>query len=246
MNYFWVLLLTLFALSASASVLMPPELKPAWREDFSNYEKEHSGRLIPKGWELKGKPFTPTTVFDLTDGNDSPLVKGKVLRMVADKATGSFLYAPKKVDLKKYPVMRWCWCAEKLPDLADGRDPKKDDQVIGIYLGTGRLSQDSIAYRWETKTPKGSRGKVSYGGGFVSVQWFAVRNDSDPLNTWVVETRNVAKDFQDAYGYLPEKFGISVVSNSQNTGTVSEAKLAWVEFLPAAVLDVNPDTVLIP
>lgn len=215
------------------------DTRPAWHEDFSNFKVNSAGRKIPAGWELRTKLGTAASVFDLSDDRVN---NRKVLRMISDKSTGTFLCSPEGVDLKKYPIVRWCWRVNRLPDSADGRVSDKDDQAIGVYIGTGRLSQESVAYRWETLTPKGADGKVSYGGGFVSVKWIAVRNKDDKLSTWYVETRNVAEDFKKAYDYIPKRFGVSVVSNSQNTGTVAEAELAWIEFLPlSAVNDQVPN-----
>lgn len=206
---------------------------PGWREDFSKVKQNSGKRFVPDEWEFKGKPFTTDAVFDVADDKSSG---GKVLRMVADKASGTFLREVKGVDLKKYPVMRWCWRVKRLPVGADGRDEKKDDQAIGVYVGTGKWTQESVAYRWETETPKNDSGKVSYGGGFVKVLWHALRNKEDSANQWYTESRDVRSDFEKAYGYVPSKFAVSVVCNSQNMKSISEAELAWVEFVSLETL----------
>lgn len=209
-------------------------LKPAWKENFEEAEKGKNNRFTPKEWKLRAKMFTNTAVFDLK--HDSQMNK-YVLHMFSDVATGTYLRKVPNVDLNQYPVMRFCWRVTRLPTEADGRDNEKDDQAIGIYLGTGRFRQESIAYRWETVTPKGASGKASYGGGCVDVQWYALRNQTDSLNTWYTETVDVAKDYQNTYGYLPKSFAISVVCNSQNTKSIAEADLAWIEFLPREALN---------
>ena len=64
--------------------------------------------------------------------------------------------------------MRWKWRAITLPKGADGRDPRKDDQAMVLYIGAKSfLKNKSISYRWETETPVGITGKASYGGGLV-------------------------------------------------------------------------------
>ncbi len=212
--------------------------KPAWREDFSNAKQNSSKRWEPVDWELKTKMFTSATVFDLVQDKD---LNRRVLHMFADKATGTYMREVQGVDLKKYPVMRFAWRVKKLPPGGDGRFESKDDQAIGVYVGTGRFRQDAVAYRWETVTPKTDSGKISYGGGAVSVSWFCLRNQTDSLNVWHTETVNVANDFMTLYGYIPERFAVSVVSNSQNTKSVAEADLSFIEFLPIDVL--NPPAV---
>ena len=218
---------------AAATDTLPPPLpqndgrKAVWEETFSSTEK--SGDLfVPKNWDLRTKIGTPSAVFCVKKEGDA-----NILSMFAEKATATYLYSLSGVvDLKKTPIVRWCWRVKKLPTGGDGRDSKKDDQAIGLYIGTGTLSQDSIAYRWETETPKGEEGKVKYGGGLVSVKWYCLRNKEDGLGTWKVEERNAAEDFNKSYGYVPRKFALSVVCNSQYTGSESEAELAWVQFLP--------------
>ena len=57
---------------------------------------------------------------------------GAVLTVFSVDATGALMCQP-KVDLNKYPVMRWKWRAITLPKGADGRDPRKDDQAMVLY-----------------------------------------------------------------------------------------------------------------
>jgi hypothetical protein len=206
------------------------EVKPAWKTDFDSTVKSDKIQ-VPKGWTLKGKPFVTDAEFSVVKDKEGK----NVLRMYADKASGTLLCEVKGVDLNKYPIIRWRWKAIKLPTGGDGRKSDKDDQAIGIYVGTGRFSQDSIAYRWETLPPIGSDGKVTYGG-MVSVKWYCLQNDKSPMDKWITEERNIAADFKKVYGYVPEKFAVSVVCNSQYTKSISEAQLAWVEFLPASVV----------
>jgi hypothetical protein len=116
--------------------------------------------------------------------------------------------------------------------------PDLDDQAIGIYVGHGSIfRQKTIAYRWETNTPIGSEGEASYAGGIVKTKWIAVRNVQDATGAFYVEERNVARDFQRAFGFVPDDITISVVSNSQYTGTSAAAELDWVELVPAPITE---------
>ncbi len=185
---------------------------------------------LPVGWQFKGKPFTKAAVFSVVKNGDG----SNVLKVTADKATGTLICNSQPIDLKKTPIMRWRWRAVTLPDKADGRFTSKDDQAIAIYVGAqnGWFSKNSVAYRWETETPLGIEGKASYAGSTVQVKWFCVNNKKTPLNEWRIMEYNVASDYKKNYGKVPEKAVVSICSNSQYTGTSAEAEIDWIEFIP--------------
>jgi len=187
---------------------------------------------MPPDWTVKGKPFTRDAVFEIQKDPSDP--SHHWLSMTADKATASLLSGGTlNVDLKKTPILRWRWRTTVLPTGADGRDPEKDDQAIGIYISSGpRFKQQSIAYRWETQPPAGTDGFARYAGGAVSIKWFALRDKSHADGkTFFTEERNLAEDFQKAFGAIPEKIGIGISCNSQYTGSRAEAQLDWIEFV---------------
>ena len=192
----------------------------AWKENFN------SGH-IPKGWKVQGKPGTKQAVFSVQKENGDSF-----LRVEADNASASLMCQIGDIDLDAAPMLKWKWRAVKLPVGADGRNKHKDDQAIGIYVGTGSvISNKSIAYRWDTDAPKGTEGKASYGGGMVKVKWITLRNQKDMHNgKWVEETRNCAEDFKKAWDFIPKRIYLAISSNSQYTGTEAIADLDWVEF----------------
>ncbi len=195
---------------------------PGWREEF---------KAMSPGWEVRGKPGVKAAVFQVSQpvaGDGSRLV------MEADQASASLLMKLDAVDLRQTPILRWRWSVTTFPRNADGRDAGKDDQAIGIYVNTGSLlNQHSIAYRWETDTPVGGEGKVTYAAGLVKVKWFCLRNRKDgDGKTFLIEERNVAEDFKKAFGFIPKKIGIGISCNSQYTASQAAAELDWIELLP--------------
>lgn len=185
---------------------------------------------MPADWSVQSKPFTKASVFE---PQDNPAAPGhRWLSVTSEKASASLLSSyPLPVDLKKTPIIRWRWRATILPPGADGRDPGKDDQVIGLYVSSGnKFKQQSIAYRWETTTPVGSEGTVRYANLFA-VKWFTLRNETHADGeTFFIEERNVAEDFEKTFGSVPDKIGIGISCNSQYTDSRSEAQLDWIEF----------------
>lgn len=192
---------------------------PVWRQDFET---------MPTNWDVRTKPGVSPAIFTITTNSTNAC-----LQMVADGGSATLSAELKGVDLRKTPVMRWRWRVLKLPDGADGRYSKKDDQAIGLYITTGTIiQQKSVAYRWETATPIGDEGDALYGGGVVRIHWFCLRNSNDnKVGSFVVEQRNVADDFRKAYGFVPDKVGLGISCNSQYTSSHAEAQLDWVEFI---------------
>jgi hypothetical protein len=223
-----ILLFAVIAAAASAH----GKKDHSWREDFLKSQAK-TDKKVPEGWALKATKFgVPATVFKVDENGKLP---DGVLKVVAKKATGGLMCNPSvKVDLKKTPILRWRWRVNKLPKGADGRKSGKDDQALAIYVGASDwLKKKTIAYRWETETPKGTIGNSSYGGGIVKVKWFCLRNKESGTGKWYVEQRNIAQDFQKAFGFIPKEFALSVCANSQYTKSESQAEVDYIEFVPA-------------
>ena len=147
-----------------------------WKEDFQ-FDGKAAGKILPKGWELKSKIGTPAAEFYLVKDDKENLT---YLHMESDKASASVICSPEKIKLKETPILKWRWRVNALPAGGDGREEKKDDQAIGIYIGTGSLlSKKSVSYRWDTETPKGAEGNCSYGAGTIRIKWFTLK--SSPL-----------------------------------------------------------------
>lgn len=235
---FWRLVMIAAVLVASGVVVTLASCSPkqsvepitvtiGWKEDFDP-AKGLAGS-IPKDWQVAKKPGTRPAEFSIIAAENG----SHALHLEADKASASLMIQIQNVDLDKTPVLRWRWRVGVLPKDGDGRTPAKDDQAIGIYIGTGSmLNKKSISYRWDTDTPKGAEGNVNYGGGTVKVKWFTLRNKDDaPNGEWITEERNVREDFTRAYGFCPDKLYIGISCNSQYTGTSAQADLAWIELV---------------
>ena len=207
--------LPLSAAAAGASV----------RFDFQTAETDEDG--IPSGWTYRGKFGTPDVEFRIVQDKEA----GKVLQVVSNRGSGVIMRELGKVDLNKYPIMRWKWRADKLPAGADARIKAKDDQGLSIYIGYGRFRQTSVSYAWQTETPKGAKGKSVYNG-LVTTYWFSVRNKEDAEGVWQTEERNVRDDILREFGTseLPEDLALTISSNSQYTGTSCRMSLAYIEF----------------
>jgi hypothetical protein len=199
-----------------------------WRDAFAP-APETGKNALPKNWVVQGKPGVLPAFFSsmIDEGQNVTF-----LHMEADRGSASLITNAVGVDLSKKPILRWRWRVTTLPEGADGRARSTDDQAIGIYIGTGStFSNKSVSYRWDTETPKGSEGNVSYGMGTVKVKWYTLKNKEDAKGVWVTEERNVAEDFMQAWGFYPNEVYVSVSCNSQYTNSRAAADLSWIEFV---------------
>ncbi len=217
----------------SRPVTLTEKTVPAvWREDFVSASALDK-TAVPKGWKLEKKLGARPAIFSVKrEGKEG----FSFLHMEADRASASLITKVDNVSLDKTPIMRWRWRATALPRGADGRVKAKDDQAIGIYVGTGiLLNNKSVSYRWDTETPKGAEGDCAYGLGVIKIKWYTLRSKEDAGNgRWFTEERNVAEDFKKAWGFYPGTVYLSFSCNSQYTGSRAAADLEWIEFISSS------------
>lgn len=208
--------------SVAHSVRAADPCAGGWSEDFDK---------LPD-WKVKKKPGTKAAEFTVDKSEDGT---ESWLSMTSDNATATFAIDLDKIDLNKTPILKWRWRVTVFPTGADGRIDEKDDQAIGIYISEGGMfNQKSFTYRWETETPVGEQGTAKYGGGTVTVKWVSVRNKNDGDGvTFYEESRNLAEDFQKAYGFIPKKINLGISCNSQYTNSKAAAQLDYIRFCSA-------------
>jgi hypothetical protein len=87
-----------------------------------------------------------------------------------------------------------------------------------------------LTYIWDSSAPKGT---AEYASNIPLVHVFAVVCESgvSAANRWLSENRNVAADYQRAYGKpAPRVKGLRIQINSQHTGSVAESYFGDVAF----------------
>jgi len=194
------------------------------RYDFNDPES------LNKSWEFHCSIFmVPRTSFKIE--NVASAADKKSLVVESKSATGVLMTDP-KVDLRKYPVMRWRWRVIR-PVNVPKTGPEPDDQAGVVYLGDGTMiSQKSVAYRWECNTALGTKKNISYGGGMMKVRAECIRNRKTSVGEWVVEERDVLADFIRAYKRFPGKYFIlGVGANSQYSKSDTRLEIDYIEFV---------------
>lgn len=140
--------------------------------------------------------------------------------------TGQSIIIGKEVkwDLEKYPVLTWKWRVRNLPENADAWNGK-NDSAAGLYITFKRNFfgiPKSIKYIWASTLPKGTEfRKEKLGKPYVIV----LESGSENIGKWVTVTRNLAEDFERAWGEKPDDkiLAIGFLTDGNSTGTNASA-----------------------
>jgi hypothetical protein len=182
-----------------------------------------AGRF-PADWKIEvnhGKPEVSVCA-----GND-----GCCVHLKSVKASFA-LERSVDVDPNQMPVLTWRWKVTQLPAEGDFRSSSTDDQAAQVLVAF--TDRRVVSYIWDSTAPKGA----AQASGFIPlVHVFAMVCESGAslLNQWVSENRNVAADYQRAYGKpAPHVKGLRIQINSQHTGATAESYFGEVAFRSAA------------
>ena len=178
-----------------------------------------AGRL-PSNWQIKvthGKPEVSVCAD----------AAGPCLHLKSVKSSFA-LERSVDVDPAQMPYLSWRWKVAELPRGGDFRHPPTDDQAAQVMVAFA--DRRVVAYIWDSNAPKGA----AESAGFIPlVHVFAVVCESGAagLNQWIAEDRNLAVDYERAYGRpAPHVKGLRLQINSQHTGTTAESYFGEVAF----------------
>jgi hypothetical protein len=179
-----------------------------------------NGGHLPSDWQIKvmhGKPEITTC------GN----VGDSCLHMKSDKASFGLEHSV-DVNPQETRFLTWRWRVTQLPSGGDFRKASADDQAAQLLVAFA--DRRILTYIWDTSAPKGTAQSAS---SIPLIHVFAVVCESGTadLNKWVSEARDVAADYEQAYGKpAPQVRGLRIQINSQHTGTTAESFFGEVAF----------------
>ncbi len=175
---------------------------------------------VPAGWQIKvvhGRP-------DVSVCTDN---EGPCLHLRSVKASFG-LERDIDVDPGQMPFLTWSWKVAQIPSGGDFRRASTDDQAAQVLVAF--TDRHIVSYIWDSSAPKGASENASWIP-FVHVFDFVCQSGATDINRWISENRNVAADYQRAYGKpAPRVKGLRIQINSQHTGTVAESYFGDVTF----------------
>jgi hypothetical protein len=178
-----------------------------------------AGRL-PSDWQIKVTHGRP----DISPCKDDNVA---CVHMKSVKASFA-LEKTVDVDPSRMPYLSWRWKVTQLPQGGDFRHSTTDDQAAQVLIAFS--DRRVLSYIWDSSAPKGAMVNAS---SIPLVRVFAVVCESGAAeaNRWVAESRNIAADYERAYGRsVPHVKGVRIQINSQHTATVAESYFGEVAF----------------
>ena len=132
------------------------------------------------------------------------------------------------VDTTQVPHLTWRWKVSQLPGGGDFRRAHTDDQAAQVLVAFA--DRRVISYIWDTSAPKGAAQNTSFIP-LIHVYSVVCESGAADANRWLTESRNVAADYERAYGRpAPHVKALRIQINSQHTGTIAESYFGEVAF----------------
>ena len=132
------------------------------------------------------------------------------------------------VNPGEMPYLAWRWKVTQLPNRGDFRYSSTDDQAAQLLVAFA--DHHVIAYIWDTNAPKGMFASDTTIP-LLHVYAAVCESGSADLNRWLSESRNVAADYQRAYGKsAPAVKGLRLQINTQHTASMAESYFSDVTF----------------
>lgn len=135
-----------------------------------------------------------------------------------------------KLDLRRTPWLVWEWKPLVLPERADARDRRRNDQTARIMIVFEGMK--AVAYLWDTSAPVGAEVMPDELEMFQRAL-IVVRSGADGVGRWDRQRRNVPEDYRRAFGEEPRSMTwIGLESHSDDTRTRSAALFGAVRLEP--------------
>ena len=183
-------------------------------------------RALQDEWQqipIRGETEYRLAVFD-----------GTVAIRAIGKQSASALLRRVHIDSTTCPILSWIWGVEQVQSSADIKTKTKEDVAAAIFvifgdpgLVPGRFSVPTLRYVWTNeKSATNTIVDSPYLPGIVKS--IVVRNSHGPLS-WFVETRNIAQDFQNAFGSPPANSveAIALFTDNDQTKEPVTAYYGW-------------------
>jgi Protein of unknown function (DUF3047) len=132
------------------------------------------------------------------------------------------------IDPGALPMLSWRWKVTQLPEAGDFRKSSTDDQAAQLLVAFS--DRHVLSYIWDSHAPRGMMQSAS-AVPLVHVVAVVCESGQGELNRWIDESRNVAADYERAFGKpAPHIKGLRLQINTQHTGGRAESYFGQVAF----------------
>lgn len=188
-------------------------------EDFSRM----SVGCFPPGWKIVG-PFR-SAYYRVRGGREVYLEarSGNKARAIGKRVA---------YDLHQFPFLSWRWRVLELPPGADERYKARGDNAAALMVAlSGSPWPRTIRYVWSSSLARGTTVKSPHKPNNYLI---VVRNQEDPLDTWLTEKVDVLKDAERLFPQDPGLVrAVAIQTDSDNTGSRAVAHYQSLTALSA-------------
>lgn len=180
----------------------------------------HGAGSLPSEWQVK--EHSGQAHITGCSGNDGFCVH------FTSRDSSFSLERSVEVNPADLPYLSWRWKVTRLPQAGDFRRASRDDQAAQLLVVFS--DRRVLSYIWDSNAPRGAMQSAS---AVPLVHVFAVvcESGSAEMNRWVSETRNVAADYERAFGKpAPRVKGLRLQINTQHTNSSAESYFGEVAF----------------
>jgi hypothetical protein len=199
---------------------------------------------IPAPWQVQRlDDKVPPTRYRLREWDGVHAVEAQAVNSMA------LLARPLQVDLAKTPVLCWRWRIDAPLKSADMMQKSGDDYAARVYLSFdvpadtlsyatrmglsmaralrgSQVPDAAVSYIWDNRHAVGTWQPNAYTD---RARMLVLRSGGAEAGRWVDERRDVAADFQRAFGHAPARLtGLAIASDTDNTG--EEARAGFADF----------------
>ncbi|MGH8679013.1 MAG: DUF3047 domain-containing protein [Burkholderiales bacterium] len=215
------------------------------------FSQQAPGDALPRPWRT-------VTIARIARHTDYALVSDSGVTVLRAKSDASMSSQARTLDIdsSRFPWLRWRWRVENLLAKSDMRTKDGDDFPVRLYVmfdyDIGKLSffdraklriarllygsdipYAALCYVWANREPVGA---TAWNAFTDRVRMIVVESGAIRLGQWVDFERNVAKDFEAAFGdAAPRVSGIAIASDSDNTQDQSLAYYGDIVFSTAPI-----------
>jgi Protein of unknown function (DUF3047) len=180
---------------------------------------------IPAGW----------TAREFVGHASVELVRDEArLAMRLKSEQSSFaLYRDVVVDLTEFPFLTWAWKVVRMPANGDVRARAVDDQAAQVYVIFPRWpaplqNSDVVGYVWDSRAPVGTQLTSTQA---ANVKIIVVASGRGQADTWLVQQRDVAKDYAALFGRPAPRVGqVALMIDTNDTKEAAEALIGDLVF----------------
>lgn len=172
---------------------------------------------------------------------ETKIFKGKVIYKVEQDTLNGSLHAislgsasaifykmKEHFRAEDYPYLSWRWKVLKFPDqekLKKRRGIERDDYAARVYVifpSFFILSSKVLEYVWDEVAPVETISDSPYSS---NIKLIVAESGRDKLGEWVLEERDILRDYRRAFGSDPAlRVGaVALMSDADNTQDVAEA-----------------------